>query len=97
MTIYYQKEVAYNPQILQWCAFSQTLITHEALILSPTFQNFTHINGLGSSPSNATTRPCGELWLVEGCSHMDPPPFHQKHGRVVAFFVPVYVAQDLFD
>ena len=21
----------------------------------------------------ATTRPCGELWLVEGCPHMDPP------------------------
>ena len=22
---------------------------------------------------NTTTLPCGELWLVEGCPHMDPP------------------------
>ena len=26
----------------------------------------------------ATTHPCGELWLVERCPHMDQPlPFHQ--------------------
>ena len=27
---------------------------------------------------NATTRSCGELWLVEGCPHMNPPlPLYQ--------------------
>ena len=27
--------------------------------------------------TNAITRLCGELWLVEGCLHMDPPsPLH---------------------
>ena len=28
--------------------------------------------------TNATTRPCSELWLVEDCLHMDSPsPLHQ--------------------
>ena len=33
-----------------------------------------------ASSSGATTRLCGELWLAEGCPHMDPPsPLHQLH------------------
>ena len=37
------------------------------------------LNGSGSSATTCvTTRPCGELWLVKGCLHMDPlSPLHQ--------------------
>ena len=68
------KEVAYNPQILQWCTFSQTLITHEALILSHTFQNFTQFNGLGS---NAVP-----MQYCTGCN----TPYHVLQKKYIYIF-----------
>lgn len=46
-----------------------------------------------------TTRPCDELWLVEGCLHMDLPSLlHQPQlimWRVVALIVPFVVALEV--